>query len=1267
VVVGASAGGIEALSTLVSSLAAGFPAPLVIAQHLDPSRPSSLGDILARHTTLPVRLVTDHAPLEGGVIFVVPANRHVEITNRALNLPVEDSGRLKPSIDRLFSSAAAACGEDLIAVVLTGTGVDGATGARAVKHAGGMVIVQNPCTAQYSGMPMAIPPPVVDVVAELEAIGPLLHDLLRGAATPPAPAEQRSLEAFLAQVREACGLDFTHYERPTLLRRVHRRMAATGMHTLADYRQYLQHHPEEYERLIASLSPRVTEFFGDPALFSYLQKQVLPEIVAAARAHDKEIRIWCANCATGEEAYSLAILVAEGLGEELEQFTVRIFATDHDAQALAFARRGHYPACVLRALPAELVARSFTASDDGYLVSKRLRSLVVFGEHDLGRSAPFPHIDLCLCRNVLTYVIPELQQRALHTVAFALRDGGYLVLRQAETPSALEAVFAPAHPQLKIYRRRARPAGAPDVSLVLPQALAGVPGSQVRKARRRGTTPPEEMERAAWEIAQMSSTVASARVLATLPLGVVVVDRHYDIQHINTAALRLFGIYHPASGADVVHLVQPALAAPLRAAIDVAFGGTSPARVPEVVPVSLATGEVRSLQIACYPQQPEGTERLAPTVVILVHDVTEEVEVRAEAEARCAETEARCAETEARHKEDLARLQAQMQYLAAANRELLAANADLQRSTAELRQAAASSLQRTEEATASTEEVTALNEELQASNEELEALTQELQATIEELQTTNTEMQERSTDLQTLSGTLDAERAQLATILASVGDAVVVVDRAGTVVRANAAYARTFGDVTVPLADEQGEPLAAEVTPYARAARGATFSMQVTRRAPDGALRWFEANGQPLQRNGSEGSQGVLVIRDITERKRAEEALQQANAALEQANALKSQFLATMSHEIRTPLSSVIGLIDLLRATPVGPQQREYFTALHASADALLSIINDILDFSKIEVGQLTLEDQPLVVRQLVTEVVDVFTAPVRTKGLRVSAQVDEAIPPLLSGDPVRLRQILTNLVGNAVKFTAQGTVAIGADLLEETPDGVVLRFAVRDTGIGIPAEAQAGIFDAFTQADASMTRQYGGTGLGLAISRQLVALMGGTIGAQSVPGEGSTFWFTVRLARGTTLRAAPAPEVADDRGAAQGRAGKKRWPGHILVAEDNPMNQLVAVHLLEGMGYAVEAVETGQQAVDALHRQPYDLVLMDCHLPEMDGFAATAAIRHEEAERGQHTPIVAMTADVLAEDAERCLAAGMDDYVAKPVTAERLAAVVARWAPVHR
>src|SRR5947209_15226706 len=241
---------------------------------------------------------------------------------------------------------------------------------------------------------------------------------------------------------------------PTIQRRLQRRMAATGMRRLADYVQYLQDHPEEHERLVSTFLIKVTEFFRDPELFAYLRDQVLPEIVAAARGRDREIRLWSAGCATGEEAYSLAILVAETLGSELERFTVRLFATDLDAAAVAYARRGVYAGNALAAMPHDLVERYFLPRNGGYEVSKRVRGLVVFGEHDLGQRAPFPHIDLCLCRNVLIYFTPQLQQRALQLFTFSLRDGGYLVLGKSETPGPLADFFVPAHPHLKIYRRQ---------------------------------------------------------------------------------------------------------------------------------------------------------------------------------------------------------------------------------------------------------------------------------------------------------------------------------------------------------------------------------------------------------------------------------------------------------------------------------------------------------------------------------------------------------------------------------------------------------------------------------------------------------------------------------------------------------------------------------------------------------------------------------------------------------------------------------------------
>jgi len=347
VVIGSSAGGVAALSTLVATLPAGFPAPIVLAQHLSPAHPSHLGDILARHSTLPVRTIAAREPLEPGVVFVVPADRHIEITDGHVGVPVEGAGRPKPSIDLLLSSAAHAYRDRLVAVVLTGTGSDGAAGARAVKQAGGTVVIQNPETASYPAMPRSLAPTTVDIVANLEDIGPLLHDLVTDAPIPGASHEEAPLRTFLEEVRARSGIDFTSYKAPTIGRRLQRRMAATRTGTLADYRAYLHDHPEEYQRLISSFLIKVTEFFRDPALFSYLREQALPPLIDAARGRGNELRLWSAGCATGEEAYSLAILVAEVLGADLDRFTVRIFATDLDATAIDFARRGVYPASAL--------------------------------------------------------------------------------------------------------------------------------------------------------------------------------------------------------------------------------------------------------------------------------------------------------------------------------------------------------------------------------------------------------------------------------------------------------------------------------------------------------------------------------------------------------------------------------------------------------------------------------------------------------------------------------------------------------------------------------------------------------------------------------------------------------------------------------------------------------------------------------------------------------------------------------------------------------
>ncbi len=513
------------------------------------------------------------------------------------------------------------------------------------------------------------------------------------------------------------------------------------------------------------------------------------------------------------------------------------------------------------------------------------------------------------------------------------------------------------------------------------------------------------------------------------------------------------------------------------------------------------------------------------------------------------------------------------------------------------------------------------------------------------------QMEKANSELQKLSRAVEASASS-----------VFITDRDGNIEYCNPSFTRLTGYRSEEVLGKTPRILNSGVHEapmfhqlWQTISRGHDWQGELCNRKKNGELFWELTSISPIKNPRDEISHFVAVKENITARKQAEQTLERAKLEAEAANRAKSVFLANMSHEIRTPMNGIIGMLDLVLESAPTTQQRDFLEMARTSAESLLTLIGDILDFSKIEAGRLEIDSIPFNLRECVDRAIGISALGRSDKDVKVLSEVRPDVPHQLIGDPARLCQILVNLVANAVGFTEQGKVKTLVELVSQERERIDLRFAVSDTGTGIPSEQLPTIFEPFKQGDGSLTRAHRGSGLGLAICRNLVALMGGRIWAESVLGRGSTFHFTACFKPAEPVGPGLAEAVI-----AKAQPVRNLRPLRILLAEDQPVNQALADTMLSRRGHQVSLTENGRQTLDLLAEQTFDLVLMDVQMPVMDGLEATSKIRELEQGTGRHLPIIAMTAHAMKGDRELCLAAGMDDYVAKPIRAQELLETIA-------
>jgi len=1164
--IGASAGGLNACRRLVAGLPVDPGMAFILIQHLDPTHESMMAPLLARHSAMPVRQATDGMPLEGGAIHIIPPGAYLSLRDGALRLtaPEAPHGARLP-FDFLLHTLATECGPRAVCIVLSGTGADGSMGLRSVRAQGGLVIVEDPDEAEYSGMPLsAIATGMVNLVRPVaqipEALAAYAHGELAPAPVAGARPDDTRLGEIIAVLREGAGHDFSLYKHGTLRRRIARRMALGGLNAgdLGRYLEILRDDAHERDLLARDLLIHVTSFFRDPKVFDQLTAIVAPDLIAA-QPPERPLRIWVAGCSTGEETYSLAMIFFEALAKSKSRLKLQILASDVDPDSVAAAREGVYPATIAADVSPERLERFFVSHDAGYRVSPMLRDAVVFTVQDLLSDPPFSRIDLVSCRNLMIYLSPEAQARAVALFHFALRPGGVLLIGGSETIAPSDDRFEAIDKLSRIYRRVGRNRPGEVAFLMAGGARAPAPPPAALAPKR----------------AEAIGEICKRLVFEAYAPTAVLINRRFECLHFLGQTDRYLRIAPGPPSLDFLSVTPKALRHRIRAAAHRCFetrtlatvtGGEIPGDADGYFSIDLrpVTIDHEDLILACF--------------------VTAQKAGRKPKASDGASTSERISEIEAELETTKGELRDAIQTLEASNEAQSTVNA----------------------------EALSVNEEFQSTNEELLASKEELQSLNEELTALNSQLQE----------TLERQRgtaSDLQNVLYSTDIATLFLDRALNIRFFTPATKVLFriipGDIGRPLADLSALFADADLTHDATAVLEHVAPIDREIQGPKGA--WFTRRIMPYRNHEDRVDGVVITFADITERKRAAQALIVARREAERANLAKSRFLAAASHDLRQPLQSLALIRGMLAKTVDDAPGRKLLTRFDQTLDAMSGMLNTLLDINQIEAGMVRPEVTDFPIAGVLGRLVEAFALVAQERGLGLRVSPCAAI---VRTDARLLEQMLRNLISNALKYTGNGRVLIGC-----RRRGDALGVEVWDTGPGIADSELGAIFDEYHQVGNEARERSSGLGLGLSIVQRLGDLLGHRVSVRSRTGRGSVFAIDIpRAASGVAAAqvAAATPGAPAPEGAARGLI--------LLVEDDQDVRELLE-QLLLAEGYEVAAASDGVAAMQRVvrdHVRPA-LALIDYNLPNgLHGLEVAARLRERF---GSGMPVIVLTGDISA------------------------------------